>query len=264
MKEGKLVRDGIIKILKEDKIEHSYHIASKNEFGKKLDEKLVEEVYEFLESKNEEEISDVEEVLSAIKEFYSLDKEKIELIKKNKYEKRGGFRKRIILDEVKENNPKIVDNCFFCQVYGDGKEVESENNHFYTRFDRFPITPGHIEIIPKRHVVTLDELTPHEWASLNPIIKETLDRIVSSNLEEKYFEFLENPINSSSENFLRKAVESPFIHLRPDAYTHGINDGEASGRTVHHLHWHIIPRYVGDVPNPRGGVRHIIPEKGFY
>lgn len=51
---------------------------------------------------------------------------------------------------------------------------------------------------------------------------------------------------------------------KPDAFTIGINDGAAAGRTIHHLHLHLIPRYVGDVENPRGGIRHIIPGKGDY
>jgi diadenosine tetraphosphate (Ap4A) HIT family hydrolase len=50
----------------------------------------------------------------------------------------------------------------------------------------------------------------------------------------------------------------------PEGFTIGVNDGVSTGRTVHHLHIHIIPRYVGDVADPRGGVRHIIPGKGFY
>ncbi|PJE81674.1 HIT family protein [Candidatus Pacearchaeota archaeon CG10_big_fil_rev_8_21_14_0_10_32_42] len=155
-------------------------------------------------------------------------------------------------------------DCIFCEFYEEGNKIEYENSHFYSRFDRFPVNPGHSEIIPKRHVVTLDELTSSEWESLKPMIKKTISLIENSNLEDIYLDFLKDPINKSSEKFLRKALESPFIHLRPDAYNHGINDGEEAGRTIPHLHWHIIPRYKGDVSNPRGGVRHIIPESGFY
>lgn len=51
---------------------------------------------------------------------------------------------------------------------------------------------------------------------------------------------------------------------KPDAYNHGINDGIAAGRTVPHLHWHIIPRFQGDVDDPTGGVRYIFPDKANY
>jgi diadenosine tetraphosphate (Ap4A) HIT family hydrolase len=56
----------------------------------------------------------------------------------------------------------------------------------------------------------------------------------------------------------------PRINTRPDAYNHGFNDGKAAGRTIDHLHWHIIPRYEKDMSDPRGGVRFVIPEMGNY
>lgn len=52
--------------------------------------------------------------------------------------------------------------------------------------------------------------------------------------------------------------------FEPDGYNIGVNDGEAAGRSIHHLHIHLIPRYKGDVENPRGGVRYVIPMKGNY
>jgi diadenosine tetraphosphate (Ap4A) HIT family hydrolase len=63
---------------------------------------------------------------------------------------------------------------------------------------------------------------------------------------------------------LERALNLPYINKKPDAYNHGNNDGEAAGRTIHHLHWHIIPRFFGDVEDPRGGIRNIIPEVGNY
>jgi diadenosine tetraphosphate (Ap4A) HIT family hydrolase len=54
------------------------------------------------------------------------------------------------------------------------------------------------------------------------------------------------------------------INKKPDGYNFGNNDGFAAGRTIHHLHIHIIPRYIGDVEDPRGGIRHIIPGMGNY
>ena len=54
------------------------------------------------------------------------------------------------------------------------------------------------------------------------------------------------------------------LEPRPNGWNIGINVGEAAGQTVHHLHVHLIPRWHGDVPDPRGGVRHVIPGKGYY
>lgn len=155
-------------------------------------------------------------------------------------------------------------DCLFCKIYEEGKEVIYENKYFYSRFDQFPITPGHVEVIPKKHIVSLMDLTNEEWAYLKPAIQDTIGIIESTDFVKKYNEFLKNPVNEKSKELLDRALSLPYISKKPDAYNHGNNDGEAAGRTIHHLHWHIIPRYTGDVDGPRGGIRHIIPEIGNY
>ena len=60
---------------------------------------------------------------------------------------------------------------------------------------------------------------------------------------------------------VRRSLEA---ELQPDGFNIGVNVGEAAGQTVMHLHVHVIPRWFGDVENPRGGVRHVIPEKAYY
>ena len=157
-----------------------------------------------------------------------------------------------------------MENCIFCDKYQKKNGVIYENKHFYSQFDLFPITPGHSEVIPKKHIVSLLDLTKEEWNYLKPAIEATIDLIESTNFSKVYREFLKNPINENSKRFLEEALASPFINKIPDSYNHGNNDGKAAGRTIHHLHWHIIPRYFGDVNDPRGGIRHIIPEKGIY
>ena len=59
-------------------------------------------------------------------------------------------------------------------------------------------------------------------------------------------------------------IKSPFINVAPDGYNIGTNDGEASGRIIHHLHWHVIPRYFGDIEDYVGGIRNIIPHHSIY
>ena len=159
-------------------------------------------------------------------------------------------------------------DCLFCELYKKGTELVYENERFYANLDKFPVTPGHVEVIPKRHVVYLADLTEEEWVGLLPAIKGTIKVIEETNLsgrlKEFYLSFISNPLNDKSKSFCEQMLEHIGLGKKPDAYNHGLNDGEAAGRTIHHLHWHVIPRYEGDVENPRGGVRYVIPEKGKY
>ena len=123
--------------------------------------------------------------------------------------------------------------CLFCDK--DNTEVNTiiaQNEFAYARWDNFPASPGHAEVVPIRHVESFFDLT---GAELNAIYD--LAKVAKQIIDDKY---------------------------QPDAFNVGVNDGEAAGRTVHHVHVHLLPRYAGDVPNPRGGIRHIIPGKGSY
>jgi diadenosine tetraphosphate (Ap4A) HIT family hydrolase len=99
-------------------------------------------------------------------------------------------------------------------------------------YDKFPVTEGHTLIIPKHHVESLFMLSENDAVSLTRMIREVKDII-----DKKY---------------------------KPKGYNIGINEGRAAGRTIDHLHIHLIPRYEGDMEDPTGGVRHVIPEKGNY
>jgi diadenosine tetraphosphate (Ap4A) HIT family hydrolase len=157
-----------------------------------------------------------------------------------------------------------MSECLFCDIGNDPSKQIYWNELFYAQFDKFPITPGHAEVIPKRHVVSLFDLTPEEWKILRPSLEETVMIIESTNLKGLYERFLENPINEKSAWLCQEMLNKPFIGKVPDAYNFGNNDGEAAGRTIHHLHIHVIPRYFGDVADPRGGIRYIIPEYANY
>jgi predicted house-cleaning noncanonical NTP pyrophosphatase (MazG superfamily) len=101
MKYDKLVRDKIPVILKQKGKNPVIHIANAEEYHGKLKEKLKEEVDEFLKSENMEELADVLEVIDAICKLKKIDKRKLELLRKKKKKERGGFEKRIILDEIR-------------------------------------------------------------------------------------------------------------------------------------------------------------------
>lgn len=102
MKYNKLVRDKIPEIIKNKGAVPIMHIASDDEYQQKLKAKLQEEVNEFLEDSNKEELADILEVIYALCDLYKIDKDELEQVRKEKLEKRGGFKDKIILDETKE------------------------------------------------------------------------------------------------------------------------------------------------------------------
>lgn len=99
--------------------------------------------------------------------------------------------------------------------------------------DAFPVSPGHTLVVPFRLVPTFFDATPEEQRALIDLVG-----VVKAQLDA--------------------------LEPRPDGYNVGFNAGVAAGQTVMHLHVHVIPRYTGDVPDPRGGVRYVIPAKANY
>jgi len=155
--------------------------------------------------------------------------------------------------------------CLFCEISKKNKEfIEFENEHFYVVFDRFPVSPGHALIIPKRHVVSVLELNQKEQKAFWKVLKKTIQLIEKKDLKKLYESFITNPLNEKSEWFCRKMLKHEKLGKKPDGYNIGLNEGEAAGRTIHHLHIHVIPRYSGDVKDPTGGIRNIIPKLGNY
>ena len=100
MKYNKLVRDKIPEIIKKKGVNAITHIASNEEYWEKLKEKLKEEVDEFIKDSTEEELADILEVIYAICDFQKIDRQKLESLRKNKADERGGFKEKIILDET--------------------------------------------------------------------------------------------------------------------------------------------------------------------
>lgn len=158
--------------------------------------------------------------------------------------------------------------CLFC------REIEEDSNNifwrdagglFVARWDNFPVTPGHAEIIPTEHVASLDNLSPERVFGLTSTVIKVADIISKTNLIDIYESINQGPLNDKATNFIDVALEKAKKFNRPpDAFNHGINDGEAAGRTVHHLHYHLMPRWTGDMEDPSGGIRHMFPEGGNY
>ena len=154
--------------------------------------------------------------------------------------------------------------CIFCKIYKERKGIIFENKYFYAKFDSFPVSPGHAEVIPIRHVVSLLELNEDEWIYLKPAIENVIKIIESTDFKKLYEDLVKNPINEKSKWFYEQMLKLKFINKKPDGYNIGINEGRAAGRTVDHLHIHIIPRFFGDVEDPTGGVRNVIPKLANY
>lgn len=120
--------------------------------------------------------------------------------------------------------------CPFCHPAPE--HIAFEDEHTRALWDAFPVSRGHVLIVPRRHVPTWFEATEEEQQALLAATAQARALIDATN--------------------------------KPDGYNIGMNVGRAAGQTVFHLHLHVIPRYEGDVPDPRGGVRHVIPGKGNY
>lgn len=114
----------------------------------------------------------------------------------------------------------------------DPARVIYRDEHFFIIEDAFPVSPGHLLIISNHVRADFFELTDEEKLQLPKAIENAKDIIR--------------------------------LKHNPDGFNIGMNCGAAAGQTVFHFHCHLIPRYNGDMDNPRGGVRHVIPSKGYY
>lgn len=151
--------------------------------------------------------------------------------------------------------------CFFCEVQH-SNQVLYENELLFFVLDSFPVSPGHGLLVPKRHVTSLADLTEAEWHVYYASIKKVIGTIESIDLKTIYTRLPDEA--TTSKWFIQQALGHPRLGTKPDAYNHGLNDGTAAGRTVDHLHWHVIPRFEGDMDDPRGGVRYVRPDMGNY
>ncbi len=121
-------------------------------------------------------------------------------------------------------------HCPFCSLPTD--RIISESDYTVTIRDGYPVSQGHTLIIPRRHVQSFFELQAREKAAVLQALDEA-----------------------------KEALDQEFS---PDGYNIGINDGQAAGQTIMHLHIHLMPRYKGDTEDPRGGIRHVFPDKARY
>lgn len=120
-------------------------------------------------------------------------------------------------------------DCIFCHL---DRSILAETALSIAFLDSFPVTKGHALVVPRRHVVSLWEMTEEEYTDAFNLVRQVKD-------------------------LLQKKFKSQGFNI-------GVNCGETAGQSVFHAHIHLIPRYSGDIPRPKGGVRNIIPGKGNY
>ena len=124
------------------------------------------------------------------------------------------------------NNP-----CIFCKI--NQNESIFENELAYASFDSYPVSQFHSLVVPKRCIENYFELNEKEILACNDLIKKLKKKIISED----------------------KSVEG---------FNIGTNAGKVAGQSIFHCHIHVIPRRKGDVDNPQGGVRSVIPLKQHY
>ena len=121
-------------------------------------------------------------------------------------------------------------DCRFCRSTSDRVMIKGELG--FAAWDRHPVNDGHFLVIPYRHFASYFDITEEERNELWSLVERG-----------------------------QKIAEEKFS---PDGYNIGINVGHWAGQSIHHLHIHVIPRYKGDVENPKGGVRAVIPQRRHY
>ena len=120
--------------------------------------------------------------------------------------------------------------CPFCEI-PESRTILHGSTTFAIE-DKYPVSEGHTLVVPKRHFATYWEATASEKLELWGLVDQVRERLLQTH--------------------------------RPDGFNVGFNAGHAAGQTVDHMHIHVIPRYAGDMPNPAGGVRGVIPDRMDY
>jgi len=125
-----------------------------------------------------------------------------------------------------------MSDCPFCERMNDRESIYAATEFAVAFPDGYPVSEGHTLVVPKRHIARAEQLERAEWAGLFDLVREVTNELGAL-----------------------PGVEGVNV---------GINSGEAAGQTVSHAHVHVIPRRPGDVEDPRGGVRWVIPERADH
>ncbi len=254
----KLIRDHLPCMMRAKGIVVHERVMEQEEFIQRLKEKLLEEADEVKQASHAdellEELADVLEVIQTLSAAAGLSMRQIEDKRIEKRNSRGGFEGRVFNHRVdmeednqaiayylnkREQYPAIRDrgfkhDCLFCQMASETKEVIffAKFQHCYIIKDQFPVSPGHLLIIPYEHT--------DNWFTASEEVRLDIMKALSYAKDQLDHEY------------------------SPQGYNIGANCEAVAGQSVMHLHVHLIPRYLGDMEDPKGGVRGVIPSKQKY
>jgi len=157
-------------------------------------------------------------------------------------------------------------NCYFCKVVnGEADPFIFENRSFVGIFDTNPVNPGHALIMPKRHVASIFSLNETEHDDYFDAIYGVKQVVESTDMKSLYEGMLKRDyLQGRPCDHIKTVLKLPFLGNQPNAYTLGNNDGREAGRSIDHLHVIVLPRFTGDVENPSGGIRNVIPDRAQY
>jgi diadenosine tetraphosphate (Ap4A) HIT family hydrolase/predicted house-cleaning noncanonical NTP pyrophosphatase (MazG superfamily) len=253
----KLVRDNIPELLQQKAVIVQENTLSDAQFVESLTRKLEEEVQEVKNSQNREELieelADLLEVILSLTKQSNITLDEIEKVRKEKKNTKGGFdlKRYVHFVDIHEENsaieyyrkkvadyPEVAhhsqDSCLFCKIAqtNDNSNIIQRFPHCFALYDQFPVSKGHVLIIPYTHVKT--------WFDAGEELRKDIIKAIDE---------------------MKKRLQ---LELNPDGFNLGANCGEVAGQSIMHLHIHLIPRYQGDMENPKGGVRGVIPSKQAY
>lgn len=237
---NKLARDKIPEILARQGIQCQTSQLDSSYYESALNLKLLEESTEYQRAKGHqqkmEELADILEVIYAILAQHGIDFAALEKIRKAKLKERGGFQMRIFLEKTFLNEPlqAIQEKCLFCRMAEKDNEsiILARYKHCYVIADKFPVSEGHVLIIPEKHT--------ENWFTASEEVRRDIMEAIDT---------------------MKTRLDSQH---NPDGYNIGMNCGTYAGQSIMHLHVHLIPRYKGDMQDPKGGVRGVIPSKQHY
>jgi diadenosine tetraphosphate (Ap4A) HIT family hydrolase len=129
-------------------------------------------------------------------------------------------------------HPPEVRGCPFCERVARGDDIIHARAAAVAFPDAFPLSEGHVLVVPRRHLARVEDLESNEWAEVFALVREVCRELAD--------------------------------HDGVDGVNVGVNSGVAAGQTVDHAHVHVIPRRLGDVPDPRGGIRRVVPDRANY